>query len=196
MKLTTLLFSLLLIPGSYFPRLQVVIPVGESVQLTWDNSATSKVKIFNTSSQGIDVKVVHAETKEFIRGFGLSKNSTEEVLVEEFASLLLSNPSKEAIKVGYLVSLKAEESQVFGKEVGLTFYNSSKSSIPLIIPGVMNPNLNPMSTSGVALKIGQEVFFKVNGKKYLLLKIDNTYQDGQVLDIPTLIKVRKKEFGI
>jgi len=58
-----------------------------------------------------------------------------------------------------------------GRSVALTFRNTSERSIPLQIPGVMNPNLNPKSNSGVDLKGGQEVFFTYRGRKTLLLRI-------------------------
>lgn len=41
------------------------------------------------------------------------------------------------------------------KSINLTFHNGSLNSIPLVIPGVMNPNLNPFSNSGVELGFGQ-----------------------------------------
>ena len=43
--------------------------------------------------------------------------------------------------------------------VPFTLRNNSLKSIPLKIPGVMNPNLSPMSNSGVDLAEGQKVYF-------------------------------------
>lgn len=80
--------------------------------------------------------------------------------------------------------------------IDFTFKNNSLKSIPLIIPGVMNPNLSPYSSSGVGLKMGQEVYFKNNGKKYILLVVDETNYKGQVLVINELIKTRKKELKL
>lgn len=80
--------------------------------------------------------------------------------------------------------------------IDFSFENRTAFSIPLIIPNVMNPNLSPFSKSGVGLKIGQEVFFKNKKKKYLLLKVDNTFKDGDILDVAALIKERKKELGL
>ena len=56
----------------------------------------------------------------------------------------------------------------------------------------MNPNLSPMSNSGVSLKIGQEVFFFEGKKKYLLLAVSPELKD-QTLIVNELIKVRLKE---
>jgi len=75
--------------------------------------------------------------------------------------------------------------------VPFTLKNTSLVSIPLEIPGVMNPNLNPLSTSGVTLDIGQKVFFKYKKKRFLLLEVNSDLK-GQTLDVPMLIRERKK----
>ena len=80
------------------------------------------------------------------------------------------------------------------KTVNLTFHNGSLKSIPLIIPGVMNPNLNPLSNSGIELEYGQEVFFFENGdkrKKALLFIVGEQFKEGEVLEIDALIKQKK-----
>jgi hypothetical protein len=72
-------------------------------------------------------------------------------------------------------------------------------SIPLKIPGVMNPNLSPMSDSGVSLKVGQKVYFSTNGKKgkkKLLFTVNSTFKKDTVLQIDELIKTRKKELKL
>lgn len=79
--------------------------------------------------------------------------------------------------------------------VDFTLENKTAFSIPLAIPSVMNPNLSPFSKSSVSLKIGQKVFFKKKKKRYLLLQVDETIKDGDVLDVAALIKERKKELG-
>ncbi len=73
--------------------------------------------------------------------------------------------------------------------------NNTAKSIPLKIPGVMNPNLSPFSTSGVDLKIGQKIFFKYKGKKHLLLMVSKE-QDGQHVIVNKLIKRRIKELNL
>lgn len=79
--------------------------------------------------------------------------------------------------------------------VPFTLRNTSMTSIPLWIPGVMNPNLSPVSNSGVDLKVGQKIFFKHRGKKYLLLKVTEEQRD-QTLNVPKLIRERKAELGL
>ena len=78
----------------------------------------------------------------------------------------------------------------------MTFHNGSFISIPLIIPGVMNPNLSPKSNSGVSLDVGQEVYFFPNNKKKskaLLFIVDNTFKKDTVLKIDEMIEKRKLE---
>ncbi len=65
-------------------------------------------------------------------------------------------------------------------------------SIPLIIPGVMNPNLSPMSSSGVDLKVGQKILFKYKGKREVLLVVTEDLADTK-LNVKELLKKRIKE---
>ena len=59
----------------------------------------------------------------------------------------------------------------------------------------MNPNLSPMSNSGVDLQVGQKIFFKVRGRRYLLLEVTEDLRDIN-LDVASLLKERKQELGI
>jgi hypothetical protein len=81
--------------------------------------------------------------------------------------------------------------------IPMTFHNGSLKSIPLNIPGVMNPNLSPISDSGVDLEVGQKVFYFPNGKKgkkELLFEVDNTFRKDTILQIDEMIKQKKKGF--
>ena len=79
--------------------------------------------------------------------------------------------------------------------VPFTLRNGSMKSIPLKIPGVMNPNLSPMSNSGVSLKVGQKIFFFHKRKRYLLLEVNSEYKDKTIV-VNQLIKERRKELGL
>ncbi len=59
----------------------------------------------------------------------------------------------------------------------------------------MNPNLSPISDSGVTLEVGQKVFYFPNGKKgkkELLFEIDDTFRKDTILQIDEIIKQKKK----
>jgi hypothetical protein len=96
----------------------------------------------------------------------------------------------------FLIILIQSASSVYAQSINFTFHNGSLKSIPLVIPTVMNPNLNPLSNSGVSLKIGQKVFFYpywTSKKRELLFVVDETCQQNQVFEIDELIAKRKKE---
>ena len=76
--------------------------------------------------------------------------------------------------------------------ISFTLRNNSLKSIPLKIPGVMNPNLSPMSNSGVSLKVGQKIFFSYKGKKRMLLVVESELE-GQTIIVDQLIKARTQE---
>jgi biopolymer transport protein ExbD len=60
----------------------------------------------------------------------------------------------------------------------------------------MNPNLSPFSESRVELALGQEILFRENKKKYVLLKVDDQIKNGDVIEVSALLKKRKKELGL
>ncbi len=76
--------------------------------------------------------------------------------------------------------------------VPFTLRNNSLKSIPLKIPGVMNPNLSPMSNSSVDLCVGQEIFCEIDGKKVLLLTVTEDLKD-KTLKVDELIRDKRKE---
>ncbi len=78
----------------------------------------------------------------------------------------------------------------------MTFHNGSLKSIPLQIPSVMNPNLSPLSDSGVDLEVGQKVFYFPNGKKGkkdLLFEVTSGWKKDTILQIHEMI--RKKQLS-
>ena len=104
-----------------------------------------------------------------------------------------------AVLTGLLLSILAFNNRINAQYIPMTFQNGSMKSIALEIPGVMNPNLSPMSTSGVSLKVGQKVYFSPEGKKgkkELLFTVNSTFQKDTILQIDELIKIRKKELRL
>jgi len=80
----------------------------------------------------------------------------------------------------------------------MTFHNGSLKSIPLQIPGVMNPNLSPLSDSGVTLEVGQKVFYFPNGKKRrkdLLFSVTSDWKKDTILQIHEMIRENRKLYG-
>lgn len=106
---------------------------------------------------------------------------------------------KRVLLVVMLFTSLAFTNKMTAQYVPMTFHNGSMKSIFLEIPCVMNPNLNPMSDSGVSLKIGQKVFFYPKGKKgkkELLFTVNSTFKKDTVLQIDEIIKARKIELKV
>ncbi len=190
----------------------IQVPANQSVDIETNEYKNSKVKLRNRSAKGIDVKVVDKNSGEFISGFGLGAVGSAHVSVAENGQLKLINTTDKTIKVGYTVKentyrSKSKKATATKKEIekpqpakrsAIQIYltNESANSIPLVIPSVMNPNLSPFSKSGVDLRMGQKIFFKKKGKKYLLFEVDESIKAEQKIEVSSLIKKRKKELGL
>ena len=98
---------------------------------------------------------------------------------------------------GLLVSW-AGLSSVQAQNIPMTFRNGSLQSIPLVIPGVMNPNLSPQSKSGVTLDVGQKVYFfpeRKGGRRELLFEVKADWKADTIIFIDKSIELRKKELA-
>lgn len=196
MRLLLFFAMILLSPFCAAQKQYLSIPANQEVEVRVPAGSSSEVSLHNPSQTTLTVEVVRADNREFVRGFGLGKSSKEQVMVESNAILILGNNSDSPIEISYETSKFSQESKSISNSVQLTFHNGSSASIPLNIPGVMNPNLSPMSDSGVTLDYGQKVFFKEKGKQFLLFEVDQSFKNGDVLEIQDLIKARKNQLGI
>ena len=187
---------LLLFGSCVSERTVVCVPAKQSIEIDYPNYDLFNVNLKNSSLKNLEVAVLSKANNTKIKGFGLGKKGNADVLVEAENKLVLQN---EADKPVYIRLKVTEEKQaVFNQDetyISFTLKNTSATSIPLIIPSVMNPNLSPYSKSGVSLKIGQKIFFKSNGKKYLLLTVSDSINEGAEIDVPKLLKQRKMELG-
>ena len=178
-------------------EMSVTIPANQRIEIDFPNYALWIAALHNKSSQQIEIVVLNKSTQDTIRGFGLNFKAKAEVQVERGNKLVLSNNTSKSIKVGLRATEMNPVVQPSAKPYrSFTMRNTSAKSIPLEIPGVMNPNLSPFSKSGVSLALGQEVFFKVKNKRYLLFIVDETISDGAEIDVADLIQKRKQELGV
>ena len=165
-----------------------------SVEIWFDEFDTMDAVIRNLKRVEIEVAVIDTLTDIQKKGFGLNGLGKATLGVERGRVLKLSNKNARAAKVSVTFTPKQEEKETdWSQYLQLTLRNSSAKSIPLMIPNVMNPNLSPMSNSGVSLKRGQEIYFKYKGKKELLLIIDDSFSNGDKIEMATVIKNRKAE---
>ncbi len=163
-----------------------------------------EVAVGNTSGKVIGVAVVDTATGKQVRGFGLGQRAWAEVSIAEGQVLELTNSTakKRLVKVRFgqpqsepVADLQPEPAADPERYINFTLHNSSLQSIPLVIPGVMNPNLSPLSDSGVGLQMGQPVYFRQKGKDILLFKVDENIREGERIDVAELIRERKQELG-
>ena len=187
-----LLFSFL----SFSQSSTLYIPPNSSIELDDNNYDLNGLDIFglkikNKSLYTISVRVENKITGEFTSGFGLGPLGKEGIVINKGDVVIFSNNTQKSVKLKTTYFIPQEENNFISKEtesISFTLNNSSLKSIPLIIPNVMNPNLSPLSNSGVDLKIGQEIFFKNKGKKILLLRVSDKIKEGEIIDVNQLIK--------
>jgi hypothetical protein len=68
-------------------------------------------------------------------------------------------------------------------QINVKLVNRGAQSIPLFVPGIMNPNLSPFSESNLTFPIGQEVFFGSKRKrdKCLVFIVDNDWPKDTII---------------
>lgn len=174
------------------------IDAGQSIEIQYDDAFDHSTTIVNRSGAEIEIAVFDLTSGAQIRGFGLNARAKATVTVEQTAKLVITNPSDKKAKLDldtYMLTPKVEATSSEENHesdetryISFTLRNSSAKSIPLQIPGVMNPNLSPFSNSGVSLEIGQEVIYKTKGRKWTILKVSDAIKDGDVIDVAKLIK--------
>lgn len=196
MKYLLLLQFLLFSYLSFSQSSTLYIPPNSSIELDDNNYDLNGLDIFglkikNKSLSTIGVRVENKITGEFTSGFGLGPLGKEGIVINKGDVVIFSNNTQKSVKLKTTYFIPQEENNFISKEtesISFTLNNSSLKSIPLIIPNVMNPNLSPLSNSGVDLKIGQEIFFKNKGKKILLLRVSDKIKEGEIIDVNQLIK--------
>lgn len=77
------------------------------------------------------------------------------------------------------------------RQVTIKLENPSDELIELVIPGYSNPAIYPNESETVKLKEGKEILFRISGKNYTLLKVDERTEDNLVVDVAQLLKERK-----
>lgn len=167
----------------------VEIPAGSRVQIGYPDNENLAITLRNQSGKPLDVATVNKVSGEQISGFGLGPLGKATVAVAPLGLLQVSNPGTKDVSVSYkLTTAKPEVREENDVYIDFTLRNETMQSIPLIIPGVMNPNLSPMSNSGVSLKVGQEVKYRKNGRTKVLFVVDESIAKGEVVLVGKLLK--------
>lgn len=171
-----------------FGQSTVEIPSGGRVQIGYPDQEDLAIELKNKSGKALEVATVNKVSGEKISGFGLGPMGKATVAVAELGLLEISNPSSKDVSIGY--SITEAKPVIVAKEdvyINFTLRNETMKSIPLIIPGVMNPNLSPKSNSGVSLKIGQEVKYRKGGRTRVLFVVDESISEGDVVMVGELL---------
>ena len=189
MKQVLLLFSALMLSYSLMAGKTVTIAQRASIELTYKEFAQYDVKLINKSGQAIEVAVYEPGNTRKLKGFGLAPRGRATLSIAENQLLRLTNTSAKEVTVQLeFVEKQQISARADGEYITFSLHNTSLKSIPLQIPGVMNPNLSPMSSSGVSLRKGQKIYYKKGVRKILILEVDATIQEGDKIDVARLIR--------
>ena len=173
-------------------RSELIIPPKQVVQIDYPLYQGFNLKIWNQSKYVVGVSARDKQTDTVQKSFGLDKGSTTLFEVNKGMYLQFENRFLVPIKVAY--TLRKGSTGAINNARPLTtqraFYleNNTAQSLPLEIPGVMNPNLTPFSRSGVDLVNGQKIYANVNGKKILILTVNDSIPQGARIDLASLIE--------
>ena len=190
-------FALVLLSIIGHTQTNLTIAPNQSIQLNYPTIEDLAIEIKNLSNQPLDIATIQTVSGEQLSGFGLAPKGRATISVPSLALLQISNntPAKAEIAINP-ISLPAPEENPEDLYISFTLRNETAQSIPLIIPGVMNPNLSPFSNSGVRLKLGQQINFRQGLKTYTLLTVSPDTEEGAVLEIGALLKEKKIELGL
>lgn len=165
-----------------FGQSTVEIPSGGRVQIGYPDQENLAIELRNKSGKTLEVATVNKVSGEKVSGFGLGPMGKATVAVSDLGLLEVSNPSSKDVSISY--SITEAKPVIVAKDdvyINFTLRNETLKSIPLIIPGVMNPNLSPQSNSGVSLKIGQDVKYRKGGRTRVLFVVDESINEGDVV---------------
>ncbi|MGB1445911.1 MAG: hypothetical protein ACPG7X_08875 [Flavobacteriaceae bacterium] len=171
-------------------RSTLIIPPKQVVQLDYPYYKGFVVKLWNKAKFDVGVSARAHATDSLQKGFGLSKGANATLAVPAASYLQLENRFLAPLKVEYIVYKGKPGKNKTGAATpqrGFYLINSTAQSIPLKIPGIMNPNLSPFSKSGVDLPLGQKILLKVAGKDLLLLTVTDTIPKGARINVADLI---------
>ena len=171
-------------------RSTVVIPPKQVVQIDYPYYKGFVVKLWNKAKFDVGVSAREHDTDSLRKGFGLSKGANATLNIPAEMYLQLENRFLAPLKVEYVVYKGKPVKRKAGPATpqrGFYLVNSTAQSIPLKIPGIMNPNLSPFSKSGVDLPIGQKILLNVAGKDLLLLTVTDTIPKGARVNVADLI---------
>ena len=189
--LLTTVLNLFFVFGQASYVSEISIPPKQIVRIEYPLSKTFKTKIFNKSKFFLGISLLNRENDSLYKSLSIEKGGSRTLIVSDSHYLQFENRYLGSLKVVYAIEKGIQQSNKSAKNLTLqrAFYleNNTAQKIPLHIPGVMDPNLNPFSRSGVDLKNGQEIYLKINNKKLLILTVTDTIPHGARIDVASLV---------
>ena len=172
------------------PKSTIIIPPKQVVRIDYPYMKGFSVKIWNESKFELGVSARGHQTDSISKGFGLNKDSFATIQVAEKHYLQLENRFIAPLEIEYtLFKLGSgkKKKTVLDRTVGFYLVNTTAQTLPILIPGIMNPKLTPFSQSGVELPWGQKILLKTPGEDLLLLTVSDTIHKGARIDVADLI---------
>lgn len=189
--LLIILFTPLLIYSQRIETSKILIPPKQIIQINYPLLRNYNLKIWNKSKLDLTISTHKKETDSIIKKFVLVKDSSALLSISNEMYIQFENKYLANIKVEYSfqngTSIKKNKIKSLTPQRAFYLENNTAQRIPLRIPGIMNPNLNPFSRSGVNLKNGQKIYLDFNGKRILILEVTDSIKHGDRIDIATLI---------
>ena len=184
------LFSSAVYAQGKWEKSTLVIPPKQIVQIDYPYFKGFTVKLWNKSKFDVGVSARLHATDSIQKGFGLAMGANATLSVPSDMYLQLENRFLAPQKVEYIVYKTPKGKKKPGEltpQRGFYLVNTTNQSLPLRIPGIMNPNLSPQSKSGVDLPLGQQIFLKMQGKDLLIFTVTDTIPKGARINVADLI---------
>lgn len=172
------------------PKSTLVIPPKQIVQIDYPFMKGFSVKLWNKSKFELVVSARQHQSDSLCKGFGIDNNAFATLSVEENQYLQLENRFIAPLKVEYTIFKSGsgkKKRTVATQSVAFYLVNSTAQTLPILIPGIMNPKLTPFSQSGVELPWGQKIYLKTPREKLLLLTVTDSIPKGTGIDVADLI---------
>ena len=172
-------------------RSQLIIPPKQIVQIDYPLYKGFNVKIWNHSKFLVGISSRDKETDSVQISFDLKNGKSILFEINQGDYLQFENRFLASLKVAYNIQKGS-----FGKKKSIqqltpqrAFYlvNNTGQILPLRIPGIMNPKLNPYSRSGVDLPNGQKIYLDLKDNQILILTVTDSIPNGARIDLATLI---------
>ena len=172
-------------------RSQLIIPPKQIVQIDYPLYKGFNVRIWNQSKFLVGFSSRDKETDSVHKSFDLKNGNSILFEVNQGDYLQFENRFLASLKVAYNIQKgsfgKKKPIQPLTPQRAFYLVNNTAQTLPLRIPGIMNPRLNPYSRSGVDLPNGQKIYLDLKDNQILILTVTDSIPNGARIDLANLI---------